>query len=225
LANALFAQAPLVNSFSPASGPAGTVVTITGSGFGASAADNVVYLGGGKANIVSANSNSITVNVPFSATYNPITVINKTTGLQAVSTKSFLTAANKGEQKAFTNRSFVRNGSLGFFGLGYALMKLVDIDGDGKLDAGGIDRYGNEVHIYKNVSTQGKLTSKSFTEAIHFAVHSYILYELIDVEFADLNGDAALDMVITYNSFKSVAIYINQTPGQLNAQTFSAVTI
>jgi hypothetical protein len=181
-------------------------------------------LGGGKANIVSANSNSITVNVPFSATYNPITVINKTTGLQAVSTKSFLTAANKGEQKAFTNRSFVRNGSLGFFGLGYALMKLVDIDGDGKLDAGGIDRYGNEVHIYKNVSTQGKLTSKSFTEAIHFAVHSYILYELIDVEFADLNGDAALDMVITYNSFKSVAIYINQTPGQLNAQTFSAVT-
>nr|WP_294790166.1 FG-GAP-like repeat-containing protein [uncultured Mucilaginibacter sp.] len=221
---AALAQAPIVSSFSPVSGPAGTAVTINGSGFGASAADNVVYFGGGKANVISASSTSITVTVPYSATYQPISVINKTTGLQAVSTKSFITASNKGEQKAFTERSFQRSNVPNYQGLSYPSLQLVDIDGDGKLDIGGIDLYGNKVQIYKNTSVKGTLTDQSFTLAASFNVHSYILYQIFDLNFADLNGDGALDMVMVYDSFKKVAVYINQTPGQLNSQTFNAVT-
>lgn len=222
--NAVLAQAPIVSSFSPLSGPTGTAVTINGSGFGASAADNVVYFGGGKANVISASSTSITVTVPYSATYQPISVLNKTTGLQAVSTKSFITASNKGEQKAFTERSFQRSNVPNYQGLSYPSLQLVDIDGDGKLDIGGIDLYGNKVQIYKNTSVKGTLTDKSFTLAVSFNVHPYILYQIFDLNFADLNGDGALDMVMVYDSFKKVAVYINQTPGQLNGQTFSAVT-
>ena len=45
----LYAQVPTVTSFSPSSGPVGTVVTITGINFSATAASNTVYFGATKA--------------------------------------------------------------------------------------------------------------------------------------------------------------------------------
>ena len=47
----LFAQAPVVSSFTPAKGLAGTTVTITGTNFDATPVNNVVYFGAVKATI------------------------------------------------------------------------------------------------------------------------------------------------------------------------------
>src|SRR5687768_16939267 len=69
-----FAQTPFITSFSPSSGPVGTVVTITGGNFSATAGDNIVYFGAVKTAVTSATSTSLTVTIPPGTTYQPFTV-------------------------------------------------------------------------------------------------------------------------------------------------------
>src|SRR5689334_20424067 len=73
ISQAIFAQ-PVINSFSPTSGPVGTTVTITGTGFNFWADSNIVYFGAVRATLQSVSANSLTVTVPAGATYAPITV-------------------------------------------------------------------------------------------------------------------------------------------------------
>jgi hypothetical protein len=90
----VFSQ-PVVTSFNPASGPAGTTVTITGSNFSTTAASNSVYFGAVKATVTAATSTTLTVTVPVGATYKPITVTAG--GLTGYSAKPFtVTFANSG---------------------------------------------------------------------------------------------------------------------------------
>src|ERR1035437_11087761 len=74
-------QAQTISSFSPVSGPIGTVVTITGSNFNSNVANNIVFFGATMAKVTTASTNSLTVTVPTGATYQAISVTNLTTGL------------------------------------------------------------------------------------------------------------------------------------------------
>lgn len=65
---------PTITSFTPTSGPVGTTVTISGSNFSSTAANNIVYFGAVKATVTAATSTSLSVTVPTGATYAPITV-------------------------------------------------------------------------------------------------------------------------------------------------------
>src|SRR4051812_45447250 len=66
-----------INSISPTTGPAGTSVTITGSGFNTIADSNFVYFNDSTlATITSASSTSLTVVVPTTSSNGPIKVIN-----------------------------------------------------------------------------------------------------------------------------------------------------
>lgn len=60
--------------FTPSSGPVGTAVTISGTGFGPTAADNTVAFNGSVATIVSASPTRLVATVPAGATTGPITV-------------------------------------------------------------------------------------------------------------------------------------------------------
>src|SRR5687768_9922173 len=76
----VFAQ-PVINSFSPASGPVGTIVTLSGANFSPVASNNIVYFGAVKATVIDATNTSITVSTPVGATYQPISVTtNNLTG-------------------------------------------------------------------------------------------------------------------------------------------------
>ena len=88
------AQEPIVTSFIPNSGPVGTSVTITGNNFNAIAANNIVFLGATQANVQSASATSLTVTVPFGATYQPISVINTGTNLIGNSAQPFQVTFN-----------------------------------------------------------------------------------------------------------------------------------
>lgn len=68
------AQAPVITLFSPTSGPVGATVTINGSGFSATANQNIVFFGATKAVVTVASTTSLTVTVPAGATYEPISV-------------------------------------------------------------------------------------------------------------------------------------------------------
>lgn len=63
-----------ITSFSPATGAAGTSVTITGTNFSASIINNLVKFNGGLALVTAATATSLTVNVPEDGSTGKITV-------------------------------------------------------------------------------------------------------------------------------------------------------
>lgn len=85
----LFKKAPVINSFSPVSGPTGTSITISGSNFNAVSSLNTVFFGTVKSIVTSSTSTELVVKVPNNASEQPITVINTADRLSAVSSRSF----------------------------------------------------------------------------------------------------------------------------------------
>jgi RHS repeat-associated protein len=70
----VYAQAPSITSLSPTSGPVGTLVTITGSNFGATRGSSTIALNGTTATVVSWAAISITATVPSGASSGSFTV-------------------------------------------------------------------------------------------------------------------------------------------------------
>jgi hypothetical protein len=58
-----------ITSFTPATGAIGSSVTITGTNFNTTAAQNIVFFGATKAVVTAASATSLTVTVPLGATY------------------------------------------------------------------------------------------------------------------------------------------------------------
>ena len=80
--------APSITSFSPSSGVAGTIITISGSGFSTSTYNNTVKFGTVSSNILSATESTITAAVPSNLTGSmKITVVAN--GQTAVSASNF----------------------------------------------------------------------------------------------------------------------------------------
>jgi hypothetical protein len=185
--NYLVAQ-PTISSFTPASGPVGTTVTITGTGFNTTPANNTVYFGTAKATVSAATTTSLTVTVPAFATYQPITVT--TNYLTAYSAQSFVVTfpANEFSWGMFetkvsfpTNRNAPKKPAIG------------DLDGDGKPEIV-VPNYleVRAISIFKNTSTPGKV---SLTLATEMGVPQ----GPADVALGDLNGDGKLDIFVGCN--------------------------
>ncbi|MBN9383758.1 MAG: IPT/TIG domain-containing protein [Chitinophagaceae bacterium] len=68
---------PTITNITPNSGSAGVTVTITGTDFGATAADNTVKFNGTAASITSASTNSLVVVAPAGGTTGSVTVTTK----------------------------------------------------------------------------------------------------------------------------------------------------
>jgi len=82
---------PSINSFSPASGGAGTLVTISGVNFSATPAENIVTFNGTAAEVNQADANQIVVVVPAGATTGKIAVSVR--GVAATSSTDFTVVA------------------------------------------------------------------------------------------------------------------------------------
>lgn len=78
---------PSISSFSPASGTAGTEVTVSGDHFGATAAENSVSFNGASALVLSASPTALVARVPAAATSGTIAV--NVEGMVATSAGSF----------------------------------------------------------------------------------------------------------------------------------------
>src|SRR5687768_3949460 len=89
------AAQPVIKSFSPASGPIGAVVTITGENFDVTPVNNNVYFGGLRATVSSATTSRLEVIVPAGTTYKPISVT--TAGLTGYSSLPFLVTVQGGD--------------------------------------------------------------------------------------------------------------------------------
>jgi gliding motility-associated-like protein len=191
-----FAQ-PIISSFAPQSGGIGTSVTITGSGFNPVIANNIVFFGAVKAQITAASASSIVVNVPIGATYNPITVTNA--GLTGYSQKPFIitfASAPTFNTTSFANKidfasgNYPRNVSIG------------DIDGDGKSDLASVNNNGNNVSIFRNISTSGNLL---LSPPIFISTDVGPFGE----KLVDIDGDGKLDLITNNYTAKTFSLFRN----------------
>jgi hypothetical protein len=131
LSAATIAAPPQITSFSPTSGPVGTIVTIAGSDFNTTASNNVVFFGATSGTVMSASSTSLTVSVPVGASYAPMSVTDTTTGLTAYSSGPFIVTFPGGGSitaSSFANPIDFSTAFNPYF------VAVADIDGDGKPD-------------------------------------------------------------------------------------------
>jgi hypothetical protein len=206
-----FTTSPVINTFLPASGAAGSTVTISGANFSSVVANNIAYIGTIKAAVTAATANSITITVPAGVVSQPITVIAN--GLSCVTQQPFKITFPGGGP--FTAASFA--GHVDFAtGMGVRSITAGDIDGDGKPDMLVANWKSHTISIFRNTSTGGKL---SFAPRIDIpaGVNPYGL------ALGDIDGDGKLDIgCVDYHpngnalSENKVSLFRNiSTPGTI----------
>ena len=198
---------PRINSFSPISGPIGTTVTITGSNFGATPTDNIVFFGAVKANVTSASVTSLTVAVPTGTTYEPITVT--TGGLTASSSIPFNVIFSDNGQ--FTPQAFRTGTPVSTGGTSPTIISAKDFDGDGKIDLAVIIAQG--LMVYNNIGRVGfpDVTAPSTP------------YSLPNLEYpqamaaGDIDGDGKPDLLVASPADTNIYVFQNtSTPGNIS---------
>jgi gliding motility-associated-like protein len=153
--------APTITSFSPTSGAAGSTVTITGTGFNATAANNVVRLNGMKCTVTNATATSLTVTVPSGTGYGKFFVTNISSNLSAYSNNKFSITSQSINN--FTSNTFsVNQINTSFYPTtGNSRSHfVVDVNDDGKIDLAWYQPNGT-LNVAKNTSSAGSFTSSS----------------------------------------------------------------
>ena len=193
-----YGQPPIITSFAPQSGIAGTAVTITGDHFDPVAANNIVYFGRVRGVVSSATSSKLVVTVPDRITYDPISVT--TNKFIAYTDRPFTLTFPNGDA-SFTTKSFADKFNM----LGGGNGIIGDLDGDGKLDMVFPTGYGTQnLSVARNTSTNNTL---SFAPVQTFGngTNALRLY------LADIDGDGKLDLVTLNMNPASVTIFINNS--------------
>lgn len=218
LETTLLGTPPAITSFSPKTGlPGLTSITITGSNFNPTPANNLVYFGGVKAAISSSTTSQLVVTVPPGSLYAPIVVINKSTGLEASTIEPFRPTFDNnkdfgGQIIRATMAPLVSIDLDGYAGGG----EVGDIDGDGLNDM--IVAEGNlkKFSVFRNAGVTGTITSASFASKVSFLMTNtgkgYIT-------LSDFDGDGKLDVALSAAStFASeIAVFRNtSTPGTIS---------
>ncbi len=191
---------PIINSFSPQSGPIGAVLTITGSNFSSSLANNVVFFGAVRANVSSASTTSLTVTIPLGATYDPITVTTLNNNLTAYSKRPYHVTF-PGAGPGFTPASF--DSYVNFaVGIHPHAISNVDLDMDEKPDFISPNYDGSTYSMLKNNSNAGALIYSSNIEATTPGLPAGVVA-------ADFDGDGDMDIAITSWNASNVSILKN----------------
>ncbi|GGA95368.1 FG-GAP-like repeat-containing protein [Puia dinghuensis] len=207
------AAPPVIASVSPAFGAVGTTVTIGGSGFGVSTAANAVFFGSIAAPVQSATGTSIVCTVPPGASYAPLSVLNKTSGLQAQTAMPFNIPF--ADSSNFTPNSFVKVFS-DQYTEGYSPYSVrgQDIDGDGRPDLlATVTGYpADSLAVYPNTSSPGKISFGAKTNVAPFPN----LLSTDYFEAGDIDGDGQPDVALVSNSYYISVCRNQSTKGKIS---------
>ncbi len=193
---------PVVNSFSPASGLPGTIITITGKNFSGIAANNKVYFGAVAGSVKMASSNTLQVAVPFGSTYMPVSVtVNGLTGYAQFPFKLLFTSCSSIETNTFSAPVQISTGMV--------MSTIGDMDGDGLPDIVFSNLMANGFSVLQNVGKQGAI---SFAARKDFAG----VNGAYGIGLGDFDGDGKTDVVVTSYSY-GIAVFRNtSTPGNVS---------
>jgi photosystem II stability/assembly factor-like uncharacterized protein len=180
---------PTISSFAPASGPIGTTVTIAGANFSPVASQNIVYFGAVRGSVSAATANQLTVQVPYGASFQPISVTVK--NLTGYSLYPF-TVTSPGAVWTLTDSSFDSKTPTAFNGNPQGNLLLADLDGDGKPDLVSSQGLGDNISVSRNLCSPGTVL---FDNLIDLPVSAFPIY----VTTSDIDGDGRLDLVAAGN--------------------------
>jgi hypothetical protein len=195
---------PTITSFTPSTAIPGSSVTITGTNFNTTAANNIVYFGGAKGTVTVASATSLTVTVPAGATAGPITVMNNDGNPRTAVSKSNFTPTYSGTGTDFGDSSFTTPATIASAGAGSNSI-LADLDGDGKLDII-IANGGANLSLYRNISSSGSLTASSFASRIDLSGAAGPNFAKV----VDLDNDGKLD-IVTSTTGSTITVYKNNS--------------
>ncbi|MEM9858609.1 MAG: FG-GAP-like repeat-containing protein [Bacteroidota bacterium] len=174
---------PQIQNVSSYQAPTGETITITGQHFSTSASENNVRFGSVLANVISASSTELVVEVPLGATYDYITVAVDI--YTAISPQKFSVISGAGT--AFDANSFALPVAISTAGDVNDLV-VGDLDNDGKADL--LARDENNLLILRNQSMAGTIEASSFQ-----AIPSTVSLFVQPGQLFDLNGDNYLDLM------------------------------
>lgn len=229
-----FSPVPKITSVAPLSGAVGSSVTISGEFFGASPANNVVYLGGVKCAITAATTNSITVTVPVNASFNNFSVLNTTSNLSCFSSDKFvpintvLTGVTYNSNALTSFESPVTYTTGTFATSPDQKFVLADIDLDGKVDVFSYSSTGVP-QVLRNTATAGVINSSTF--AANATITGVIPTSPTpkNVLAADLNNDGKIDFansndITTNGGFANINTSTSGTPALQNYNSLLSST-
>ena len=200
----LYADAqPSITSFSPGSGAAGTLVTISGTNFSSTPAGNKVYFGAVAATVMSSNSNALQVTVPAGTTYKPITVtVNGLTAYSQLPFKMLFPSCNSITTNSFDPPVSFSNGD------GDIHSAIGDLDGDGRPD---IIFTNYALSVLRNTGSPGSL---AFAAQQNFVAGN----SPYGIALGDLDGDGKPDVAITNIAVPyTISVFKNtSTPGTIS---------
>ena len=212
------AQAPTITSFTPTFGRVGTAVTITGTNFSVTVANDLVSFGPVKGTVTAASATSLTVTVPPGAVYGPITVTNLATHLMAASAKPYtptfagnqtLTLSSYAPRVDFTAAATSPNPTS---------IASTDIDGDGKADMVVVNYSSARISFFRNTGTAGSVAFASRIDSTTGSAPN-------EVTVGDLDGDGKPDVAVVNMSSNSVSVYRNtSTSGTISFASRADVT-
>lgn len=215
LISSIVGAQPYINSVDPISAGPGETVTIAGSGFSNTAAQNLVYLGDGQATVISATENLLTVTVPSNASAGKIVVTNLSSGESNVYTSHFIMSVGA-TNFSVDNFDAPSSTATSFFFI-YDLCAC-DFDNDGDNDiAVTHNETPGPLELYENNSS---VAAFSFGAPVELGDNA-----TINVACADLNADGFPDLITSEgDNFDEVFIFQNTGSGVLSNSFNTAPT-
>lgn len=200
---------PAVIALGAYSGVPGNSLTITGTNFGQTVGENAVFFGTNPASLTAASPTSLTVTIPPSATYGPVTVFNLASGLTGVSALPFQATINAGgfiDQSALSSRIDIASGTP------TSAVAVGDVDGDGRPDVVASNKNNATLSLWRNTGTPG---SVSFAGPIILGA----VNNVESIQLADLDGDGKLDIAAANSSNLTLSAFRNTSA--LGSMTFA----
>ena len=198
---------PTITSISPLFGPVGTTVTITGTNFNPTAANNSVFYGGVKASITAASATQLTITIPSGDSRARIQVVDQVNYLSCIS-KSYFSLHNgtstitsnmlslvtpTSAMNSNANRSEAQN------------VSVTDINSDGIKELSSSS--GPNLNIVENASSSIAPTKTTI------ALNQGIDYSTNTI-FCDFNNDGKVDLC-TYHGqgYEDGWMFLNTSTG------------